>query len=165
MRNKDKTPLWAAAVTGLLVLPALAFAKAPDKKAETATPYEARDAAAMKKNLEIIERMKPVDARIDPSFLHKRLVKPVRRDLAKDVVKVRAVIHRLVDGAVIYRPLPENAAAPTPREMAAVNPKLLKQAIFLPGVEALAIGKVGDAVTLHLKNDARGFAFVENLTR
>lgn len=155
MRMNTKPLLLATALTTLVVAPALAADPTP--KAAGPTSYEQRDAAALKRNIEVAERAKP-DPKLKTS--HYRPVLTVERQLSKNEVKVRAMIDAIVDGAVIYH------IGDTPKaRRQLVQKRQQKHAILTSGATALAIGKVGDVVTLHLRRDAKGVAFVTNITR
>lgn len=156
MRKNTKPLLLATALTTLIVAPALAAD--PKPKVAGPTTYEQLDAAATKQMLEAIERSKPDNLKLKTS--HYRPILTVERQLSKNEVKVRAMIDAIVDGAVIYH------IGDTPKaRRQLVQKRQQKHAILTSGTTALAIGKVGDVVTLHLRRDAKGVAFVTNITR
>ncbi len=149
-------------LAGVLATPAFAGdAKAPKMNAQMSVG--AVRAEHKLENEAFVEKLKKRE--VPAPVMHRSFV-PGRHELklVSRENKVRAELLALEDGRAIYI-VDGDVDRKRYRQIRDIPKNAIRVAVMQNGVEPLARGKVGQTVTLHLRNDAKGFAYVTQITR
>ncbi|MEQ9501328.1 MAG: hypothetical protein RIT81_30950 [Deltaproteobacteria bacterium] len=160
--TKTNNMLFTVGLVGLLATPAFAGdVKAP--RLDTKMSRASVEAAHQAQNDRFLEKLKK---RTVPAPVMRRHFVPGRHELklVSRENKVRAELLAIEDGRAIYI-VDGDVDRKRYRQMRDIPKTAIRVAVMQNGVEPLARGKVGQVVTLYLRNDAKGFAYVTQITR
>ncbi|MEQ8280424.1 MAG: hypothetical protein RMA76_13910 [Deltaproteobacteria bacterium] len=158
------TKLNALMTLGLVAaLSVPAYAGDGKNTAPTSISLQSLEAEHQRENEAFLEKLKK--RKVPAPVMHRHFV-PGRHDLklVSRENKVRAELLALEDGRVIYI-VDGDVDRKRYRQMRDIPKTAIRVAVMQNGVEPLARGKVGQVVTLYLRNDAKGFAYVTQITR